>query len=131
MGGDAHGGLDINHPAGTRIWAPISLDRQGLFDSIDAGASNNRWAGYRMWTDEWTWRVGVHHVARVFPASGEPLEAGAVVAEGASIAVGAHEHSHFTFGVIPPGCTENEMIRLDPWILFWQMYQDRAQTSLP
>ncbi len=36
--------------------------------------------------------------------------------------VGVAEHSHFGFAVLDHG----ELIRLDPWILFWQMYRDRA-----
>ncbi len=31
-------------------------------------------------------------------------------------------HSHFIFTVYDDG----ELILLDPWILFWQMYQDQA-----
>jgi hypothetical protein len=51
MGGEAHGGLDINHPAGTPIWAPFALDRQRLFNSLVEGHPNNRWAGERTWED--------------------------------------------------------------------------------
>jgi hypothetical protein len=35
---------------------------------------------------------------------------------------GAVDHSHFVFKVHDRG----ETILLDPWILFWQMYRDRA-----
>ena len=36
--------------------------------------------------------------------------------------MGAAEHSHFGFAVLDHG----ELIRLDPWILFWQMYEDQV-----
>src|SRR5699024_11235105 len=32
-GREAHNGLDINHPAGTRLWAPISFDEHEMFNS--------------------------------------------------------------------------------------------------
>lgn len=35
---------------------------------------------------------------------------------------GVAEHSDFAFDVLDHG----ELIHLDPWILFWQMYQDQA-----
>lgn len=132
MGADAHGGLDVNHAAGTPIWAPFSLDRQVLFNSLAAGDTNNRWEGYRTWDDGWTWRIGVHHVSRVHPVPEVAVEGGTLVADGAGVAVGAHEHSHFTFAVTPPTKEPGrvtEPILLDPWILFWQMYRDREMTG--
>jgi hypothetical protein len=133
MGGDAHGGLDINHPAGTPIWAPFALDRQGLFNSLADGHSNNCWAGERTWDDGWTWRIEVHHIVRVHPSPDQPVEGGTLVADGAGVAVGAHEHSHFTFSLTPPaagpGAGDIYTILLDPWILFWQMYRDREMTA--
>lgn len=128
-GAEAHGGLDINHPAGTPIWAPLSLDSQGLFASLAGGDSNNRWRGTRRWDDGSLWTIQVHHVIDVAPQDGAPVEAGTLVARGAGVAVGAYEHSHFTFAVTEPGATDDDLIRLDPWLLFWQMYRDRAATS--
>jgi hypothetical protein len=128
-GAEAHGGLDINHPAGTPIWAPFSLDEQGLFNSLAAGDTNNRWRGVRAWDDGSIWTIGVHHVISVLPEQGTPVEAGMQIALGAGVAVGAYEHSHFTFGVTEPGDDpDREIVRLDPWLLFWQMYEDRRTT---
>jgi hypothetical protein len=129
FGAEAHGGLDINHPAGTPIWAPIRCDEQGLFDAVSAGAENNRWRGVRTWDDGSTWILQVHHLIRCEPPSGAPVEAGGFIGEGAGVAVGSHEHSHFAFAVVEPGDPEEELIRLDPWILFWQMYRDRELTT--
>jgi hypothetical protein len=130
-GADAHGGLDINHPAGTPLWAPIGFDRQGLFASVANGDSNNRWRGYRSWPDGSTWIMQAHHVIRTLVPDGEPVEAGIRIADGAGMAVGAYEHSHFVFGVIEPGASEDDVIVLDPWIVFRQMYRDRLASSTP
>lgn len=46
-GASAHGGLDVNHPAGTPLYAPIALDDQFLYNSTAAGWNNNRWRGLR------------------------------------------------------------------------------------
>ncbi len=51
-----------------------------------------------------------------------PLKAGIQYAEGAGISVGVAEHSHFVFAILDHG----EFIKLDPWILFWQMYEDQT-----
>ncbi len=127
-GADAHGGLDINHPAGTPIWAPVNLDEHGLFDSVADGAANNRWRGVMRWADGSTWVLQVHHVIGVHPEAG-PVAAGTHIADGAGVSVGAYEHSHFVFKVIEPGMGHDDAILLDPWILFWQMYRDRERTT--
>ncbi|MEX0774525.1 MAG: hypothetical protein WD042_02300 [Phycisphaeraceae bacterium] len=129
FGVDAHGGLDINHPAGTPIWTPIAVDSQGYFNSLGAGDNNNRWRGIRRWDDGSTWILQVHHILRLLVPEGGCLDAGVHMAQGAGVHVGSHEHSHFVFGVIEPGGAEDDKILLDPWILFWQMYQDRRLTA--
>ena len=128
-GVSAHGGLDINHPAGTPIYAPIPLDDHELFDRLDHGANNNRWRGTHRWPDGSSWILQVHHVVRVLFADHEPIPAGAQVAEGAGVLTGDYEHSHFVFAIIEPGASFEDSILLDPWILFWQMYQDRDRTT--
>ena len=61
----------------------------------------------------------------------EPIAAGTRYAESAGVLTGSHEHSHFVFKVREPGATDDDEILLDPWILFWQMYRDRALTMAP
>jgi len=136
FGASAHGGLDINHPRGTPVWAPIDLDDQWLFNRVPE-ANNNRWRGVRTWPDGSAWTLQVHHVIRLTVPERTPLQAGRQFAEGAGVRVGSHDHSHFVFRVREggdPAAAESHNgrdpdsadILLDPWILFWQMYQDRA-----
>lgn len=120
-GVSAHGGLDINHRRGTPIWAPVGIDDQYLFNSLEAGHNNNRWRGYRRWEDGAEWILQCHHLTRLTVPEGGSLSAGTHYAVGAGVRSGAHDHSHFVFKVVRQG-TE---YLLDPWILFRQMYQDR------
>lgn len=121
FGASAHGGLDINHPAGTPIWAPLSFHDHNLFDSVAKGDNNNRWQGVHRWPNGDQWILGVCHISRLHVPEHQPIEAGSLIADGAGCSVGSHEHSHFTFTVRNEA---NEEIHLDPWILFWQMYRD-------
>jgi hypothetical protein len=121
FGAAAHGGLDINHRRGTPIWAPIDFDTQHNFNSLAAGDNNNRWRGSRQWKDGAEWVLQCHHHSRLLVPENTPLKAGQHYAEGAGVHSGAHDHSHFVFRVIR---NDTEYL-LDPWILFWQMYQDR------
>jgi hypothetical protein len=122
-GASAHGGLDINHPKGTPLFAPIDLDDHFLYNSTEMGHNNNRWRGIRRWADGSTWVLTSCHMTRLTVPEGGPLSAGQQYAEGAGVWVGAVEHSHFAFAVFDRG----ELIRLDPWILFGQMYRDEVQ----
>lgn len=126
-GSECHGGLDINHPAGTPIWTPLAIHEHGLFDRVSEGANNNRWRGLHHWPDGTSWILQVHHVTRLLVPENQPLEAGTHLAEGAGVLSGAHEHSHFVFGIRADG----QDILLDPWLLFRQMYRDRAATQAP
>ncbi|MHC5056309.1 MAG: hypothetical protein ACYTKD_16540 [Planctomycetota bacterium] len=119
-GASAHGGLDINHPRGTPLHAPIDLDDQFLYNSVDMGHNNNRWRGVRRWSDGSQCVLTSCHMTRLTVPERRPLERGRQYAEGAGVWVGAAEHSHFAFAVFDHG----ELFRLDPWILFWQMYRD-------
>ena len=120
-GAEAHGGLDINHPRGTELYTPISLDDQYLYNSITRGEGNNRWVGIRKWPNGDVWKIMVSHVLRLLHPQHKPLQAGVHFAEGAGVEVWAHDHSHFIFTVT--GEDEHE-IRLDPWIIFWQNFEN-------
>ena len=126
FGAAAHGGLDINHPAGTPIWAPIAFESHKLFDKIAEGANNNRWHGFHTWDDGSTWELGVYHVSKIYFDEHKPIPAGALVADGGGVHVGSHEHSHFNFSIHENG----DEILLDPWILFWQMYRDHDSVMI-
>jgi hypothetical protein len=126
-GSECHGGLDVNHPAGTPIWAPLRFDEHGCYDRVSEGANNNRWRGVRHWPDGSTWTLQLAHLIRLLVPEGGPLEAGTHYAEGAGVRVGVHEHSHFVFRV----AHGEEESYLDPWLLFWQMYQDRTVAIAP
>ncbi len=121
-GASAHGGLDINHPKGTPLYAPINLDDQFLYNATAMGHNNNRWRGVRRWPDGNIWVLTSCHMTHLTVPEHVPIRSGEQYAEGAGVWVGVAEHSHFAFAVLDHG----ELIRLDPWILFWQMYCDRS-----
>lgn len=136
FGASAHGGLDLNHPRGTPLWTPIDLDDQWLFHRIPHD-NNNRWRGVRTWPDGSVWTLQAHHLVSLTVPEHTPLKAGVKFANGAGVRVGSHDHSHFVFKVRDggePDTTEarggqqlaSSDILLDPWILFHQMYRDRA-----
>jgi hypothetical protein len=131
FGAEAHGGLDINHPAGTPIWAPFSLDSHELYNRVDRGDGNNRWRGYHKWDDGSEWILQLSHVITVHYPETQAIPAGAQIADGAGVSVGSHEHSHFTFSIVEPDASREEAIQLDPWILFRQMYLDQRRTRAP
>lgn len=120
-GCSAHGGLDINHRRGTPIWAPVAIEDHYLFNSLENGDNNNRWRGHRTWPDGSEWVLQCHHLTHLTVPEHTPLEPGRQYAVGAGVHSGAHDHSHFVFKIRRNGTGT----LLDPWILFWQMYQDR------
>jgi hypothetical protein len=117
----AHCGLDINMKAGTTLFAPISFDDHYLFNSTAAGFNNNRWRGVRRWPDGSEWRLQSHHLIRMLVPERSPLKAGTPYATTAGVMVGSHEHTHFMFRIFDQGGD----YLLDPWILFWQMFQQQ------
>ncbi|MGJ3242154.1 MAG: hypothetical protein ACFE0O_04230 [Opitutales bacterium] len=120
-GASAHGGLDINHLAGTVLTAPFAVDRHGWFNHLDRGDNNNRWRGEHRWPDGSTWILQSHHLIRLLVPADQPIEAGTPYAETAGVLIGGHEHTHFVFRVREADGIET---LLDPWILFYWMYQD-------
>ena len=125
FGADAHGGMDINHPVGTPLWCPLDIDDQYYFNSVAAGDNNNRWRGLHRWPTGDTWILQAHHMTSLTVPEHTPLEKGQQFANGAGVNSGEVHHSHFMFKIEEAGDT----ILLDAWILFWQMYRDRANFS--
>lgn len=123
FGAAAHGGLDINHPSGTPIWAPLRIDDHAYFNSLAMGHNNNRWRGWRHWPDGRSWILQCHHMNHLTVAEHTPLLAGQLYADGAGVLSGTYEHSHFVFKIVRDGVE----YPLDPWILFRQMYRDRDE----
>ncbi|MCG3179082.1 MAG: hypothetical protein BIFFINMI_01413 [Phycisphaerae bacterium] len=128
FGASAHGGLDINHPAGTPIRAPLDFDDQYFFNTVAGGANNNRHRGHHRWPDGSEWQLQCHHMTRLTVAEHSPVAAGEQYADGAGVLSGYHDHSHFVFRVVE---SDGDAIMLDPWILFRQMYLDIAAGLVP
>ena len=127
FGADAHGGLDINHPAGTVLWTPFAIDDQAYYNQVCKGDNNNRWQGSHTWADGSRWLIRACHLIKLLTPEHTPSEAGMPYALSAGVHVGDFEHTHFAFGICEPDASDHDQIFLDPWILFWQMYQDRKQ----
>jgi hypothetical protein len=126
-GNECHGGLDINHPAGTPLWTPLEIHEHAEFAKVGVdGANNNRWRGWHHWSDGTSWFIQSHHHIRLLVPEGQPIAAGVHYAEAAGVLSGAHEHTHFVFGIRRDGSD----VLLDPWLLFWQMYRDHKVTQL-
>ena len=123
LGKACHGGLDINHAKGEPLWAPIDVDDHWLFNSLAAGHNNNRWRGVRTWPNGDTWTLQTHHLVKMLVPEHKPLKRGVQYATAAGVHVGSHQHTHYVFKVRPrQGGPE---IHLDPWILFWQIFETR------
>ena len=120
-GVSAHGGLDINHPRGTPLWAPIDIHDHFYFNSLEMGHNNNRWRGIHRWPNGSEWILQAHHMTELTVPEHQPITKGQQLAWGAGVLSGSVDHSHFVFKVHDEG----ETVLLDPWILFWQMYRDR------
>ncbi len=126
FGAAAHGGLDINHPSGTPIYAPLDIHDHYLFNSLAKGQNNNRWRGIHRWDDGSEWHVQCHHLNFLTVPEHTPVKAGQQIADGAGVYVGDCPHSHFEFKIVEPGDRgEMRVYLLDPWVLFRTMYQDQ------
>jgi len=116
-GASAHGGLDINHPKGTPLWAPLDIHDHFYFNSLEMGHNNNRWRGIHRWPNGSEWILQAHHMTELTVPEHQPIRKGEQFALGAGVLSGAVDHSHFVFRVHDEG----ETVLLDPWILFGQM----------
>lgn len=122
-GARAHCGLDVNMPAGTVLYAPISFDDHVMFHSVSAGFNNNRWRGMRRWADGSEWWLYSNHLIELLVPERTPLKRGTAYAHAAGVWVGDHDHSHFIFRVIDEGGD----YFLDPWILFREMWKTKQK----
>jgi len=120
QGADLHGGLDLNMPVGTPLWAPIDFDDQYYFHSLKKGDNNNRWRGVRTWSNGQRWVLQAHHLNRLLVPEKQPLRQGVHYAETAGVNAGNHAHTHFTFKIGP----EDDEIMLDAWLLFWETFEN-------
>ncbi len=125
QGADLHGGLDINMPIGTPLWAPIDFDEQFYFNSLAMGHNNNRWRAVRKWPNGDTWTLQVHHLLDLLIPQHTKLNQGKHYAVAAGELTGSHAHSHFVFKIGP----EEDQILLDPWIVFWQLFENNKRRA--
>lgn len=154
LGQALHVGLDINHPAGSLLMAPLDFDTQGYFNSLQMGHNNNRWRGIRRWENGDVWALQTHHLIKLLVPENRPLRSGTKYATTAGVHVGSHEHTHFEFKIgrkdpdspLPANPdpasiaypidfddqsqaaqAAPEVLHLDPWIVFWQIFEDRRR----
>ena len=126
LGKACHGGLDINHPKGDPLWAPIDFDDHWLFNSVAAGHNNNRWRGVRKWPSGDVWTLQTHHLIKLLVPEHTPLKRGTKFATAAGVWVGCHNHTHYVFKVQP--ARGGPEIHLDPWIVFEAIF-DNARAA--
>jgi hypothetical protein len=124
-GVDAHGGLDINQPAGAFNFTPLAFDDHFLFESLAKGNDNNRWRGIRRWPNGDTWMLQTHHLLAMLVPEHTAVAAGTPFCTAAGVKYGAHQHSHYNFKIQPAGA--DTIVDLDPWILFWQIFEDQKR----
>jgi len=150
LGQACHVGMDINHAKGSLLFAPIRFDAQAYFNSLAAGDNNNRWRGIRRWPNGDVWALQSHHLIELLVPESTPLEAGVKYATTAGVYVGSHQHTHFEFKIgrprgdvaedaasiaVPVDFDDEsevpqeqpEVLHLDPWILFWQSFEDQRE----
>ena len=123
---EAHGGLDIDHDKGVFLYAPIDFDDHWLFNSVRNGDNNNRWRAIRKWPNGDLWTLQTHHLISLTVPEHSPLKAGTEYARAAGVYIGDHPHTHFVFNTRALNQPE---ILLDPWIIFWQIFEQRKEKA--
>lgn len=126
-GFEAHGGLDINQHAGTPNYTPFPIDDHYLFNSLSNGDNNNRWKGIHKWDNGDIWVIQNHHLTNLLSSEHKPIPAGIQYAEAAGVHNGTNEHAHYVFRIKSIG--EEKEILLDPWIIFWQVFENNKQKN--
>jgi len=124
-GFEAHGGLDINMLPGSPNFTPFKIDDHYYFNSLAKGDNNNRWRGTRQWDNGDLWTIQNHHMLNLLVPEHIPIKSGIHYADAAGVHSGSHHHAHYVFKVKTPE-DENEIL-LDPWIIFWQTYEDNKK----
>lgn len=152
LGRACHVGLDINHPKGSPLFTPIRFDTQAYFNSLTMGHNNNRWRGIRVWENGDVWALQSHHLIKLLHREHRPLDRGVKYATTAGVHVGSHQHTHFEFKIGKPreqkerqpgkpsiaypidfddqseaAQKDPECLHLDPWIIFWQIFEDEKR----
>ncbi len=127
QGAECHAGLDIDHPKGSPLFAPIDIDDHYYFDSLAKGDNNNRWRGVHRWPNGDTWTLQSHHMVELLIPEHTPFRAGSMYGKAAGVLPGSNEHSHFVFRTRRTG--EVQDLMLDPWMLFWQMFQQEKDAA--
>lgn len=125
LGQACHVGLDINMPKGTPLYAPIDFDDHWIF------SGGHRWRGVRRWAGGDIWGLQSHHVDKLLLEENTRIKAGTHYAEGAGKGVGSHQHSHFEFRLGREVMNRGRLggIEIDPWILFWQIFETDKATK--
>jgi hypothetical protein len=155
LGQACHVGMDINQVKGSVLRAPIDFDTQAYFNSLAMGHNNNRWRGIRRWPGGDVWALQTHHLIELLVPENQPVAAGTRYATTAGVHVGSHEHTHFEFKIGKQSVPElaagsnvdlesiavpidfddqspvldahPQVLHLDPWIIFWQIFEDRRR----
>ncbi len=153
LGQACHVGMDVNHPKGSVLSAPFDFDTHAYFNSLAMGHNNNRWRGIRRWDNGDVWALQTHHLIDLLVPENQPLKSGTRYATTAGVHVGSHQHTHFEFKIGRPRDLQDakrqvdqpasiaaaidfddesdlaqerpEVLHLDPWIVFWQTFEDR------
>lgn len=121
----AHNGIDINIPNNTPLWAPIDFDNQYYFNSLEKGDNNNRWLGVRDWPNGEKWILRTHHMTELKVKQNIPIKQGEFYGTAGGVLTGGYPHIHFYF------IWENKNLKtaLDPWILFWKIFENNKKNS--
>jgi PKD repeat protein len=123
-GADLHGGLDINMPSNTPLWAPVDFDEHYYFNSLKGGHNNNRWRGIKHWKNGDTWYLRTHHMVELLIPPHKSIQQGEKYGYTAGVHSGYTPHTHFVFRVKQPGRPKYYM---DPWVLFWQIFENNRK----
>lgn len=122
FGTDLHGGLDIDMPSNSPLWAPVSFDYNYYFNTLKAGQNNNRWRALKHWDNGDSWIIQTHHHNELIVPEFQGISKGTKYAYTAGTLSGSHTHTHFVFKVKQPGFEE---FHIDPWIIFWQILENK------